>query len=102
MAERPNIEKALRLLLASDERKAAMEVLNWDASQVSRFLSGQNGIPIDKIDQVIGITGFVMVTPRYLEGLASMAETGVGCRCAREGGGECGFERRVKVPSRSV
>lgn len=102
MAERPNIEKALRLLLAGDERKAAMEVLNWDASQVSRFLSGQNGIPIDKIDQVIGLTGFVMVTPRYLEGLASMAETGVGCRCAREGGGECGFERRVKVLPRAA
>ncbi|WP_087688064.1 MULTISPECIES: DNA-binding protein [unclassified Pandoraea] len=102
MADRPNIEKALRLLLSGDERKAAMEVLNWDASQVSRFLSGQNGIPIDKLDQVIYLTGFVMVTPRYLEGLASMAETGVGCRCAREGGGECGFERRVKVLPRAA
>lgn len=102
MAERPNIERALRLLLSGDERKAAMEVLGWDASQLSRFLSGQNGIPIDKLDAVIGLTGFVMVTPRYLDALASMAETGVSCRCAREGGGECGFERRVKVVARAA
>ncbi|BET09411.1 DNA-binding protein [Pandoraea sputorum] len=102
MAERPNIEKSLRLLLTGDQRKEAMEALDWDNSQVSRFLSGQTGVLIDKLDAVVNLIGFVMVTPRYLEGLASMAETGVGCRCAREGGGECGFERRVKVMPRAA
>ncbi|GGX32628.1 hypothetical protein GCM10007242_44450 [Pigmentiphaga litoralis] len=88
---RPSIERALRHLLTNPSSKTdAREALGMDDSQVSRFLSGQAGIPIDKIDRAIQVAGMVLVRPDYLKALSHLADTGVNCACALAGGGNCG------------
>ena len=85
------IEQSVREAL-TDPRKRddVARAMNWDSSNVSRILSGQMGVTIDKIDALVSSLGYVLVTPRYLNALATMSEVGVHCQCAREGGGECG------------
>jgi len=34
--------------------------------------------------------GFVLVTRKYLDAVATLGEVGMHCHCAREGLGECG------------
>ena len=88
---KPSVEQALREALSNPKTKDSIAAeMEWDASNVSRFLSGQMGVPIHKLETIIKAIGYVMVTPRYLDNLAGMAETGVFCRCAREGLGNCG------------
>lgn len=88
---KPTIEQALREALSNPATKDDIAAeMGWDASNVSRFLSGQNGVPIGKLETIIKAIGYVMVTPKYLNALAAMSEVGVYCKCAREGGGECG------------
>ncbi len=74
-------------------KPAVMEALGWDDSQVSRFLSGQMGVTIDKIDAAIGVMSMVPVTRRYLNAIRELGKTGVACVCASEGRGECGWDR---------
>ncbi|WP_028498284.1 helix-turn-helix domain-containing protein [Microvirgula aerodenitrificans] len=85
------LEQAFRSALTSPrDKRAVADALSWDDSQVSRFLSGQQGIPIDKLDAAIQALGYVPVTPRYLDCLAYMGQIGASCQCARQGMGECG------------
>ena len=86
------IERVLRQHL-SQPGSDAQEAAGWDNSNVSRFLSGQQGVPIAKIDALVGAVGFVLVSRKYLDAVSTLGEVGMYCRCAREGGGECGADR---------
>lgn len=88
------IEQSLRAALTSPGRQQVIDAVGWDKSQVSRFLDGQTGITIDKIDALVGSVGFVLVSTRYLSAVAVMGEVGMHCECAREGRGECGSATR--------
>ena len=83
------IERVLRQTL-SQPGNAAAEAASWDASGVSRFLSGQQGVTISKIDAVIAACGYVLVSKKYFDAIGTLGEVGMNCRCAREGAGECG------------
>jgi hypothetical protein len=87
----PRIEQALRSALTSQGRHEVMETVGWDKSAVSRFLDGQQGVPIDKLDKLVGAVGFVLVTREYLDAIATLSRVGVNCECARAGQGECGI-----------
>ncbi|WP_250466082.1 MULTISPECIES: DNA-binding protein [unclassified Caballeronia] len=87
------IEPALRQSLHGPKRHEVQAALNWDDSQVSRFLSGGQGVVIDKLDTLVAAVGFVLVTRKYLDAMATLGEVGVHCECARQGHGEC---RRVQ------
>ena len=92
--QKPSMERAFRQALTDPSvRQAARERLGWDDSQVSRFLSGQTGLTIDKIDAAIEVLGMVVTTPRYMDFLAYGASIGANCHCARAGMGECGGRR---------
>lgn len=84
------IEQALREKLSSQGRHEVSRLIGWDDSQTSRFLSGQMGVVIDKLDALVGAAGFVLVTRRYLDAVSTLGEVGMHCECAREGLGECG------------
>ncbi|WP_374697306.1 helix-turn-helix domain-containing protein [Alcaligenes nematophilus] len=89
--QRPSMDRAFRQALTDPSLKAAAkERLGWDESQVSRFLSGQMGLTIDKIDQAIEVLGMVVTTPSYIDFLAYGARIGANCHCVRQGLGECG------------
>lgn len=88
------IERVLRKHLCQPGG-AAQEAVGWDAPAVSRFLSGQQGVPIGKIDALVAAAGYVLVSREYLEAIGILSEVGVHCRCAREGGGECGHVDRM-------
>ncbi|AXK61513.1 DNA-binding protein [Burkholderia sp. IDO3] len=88
---KPSIERAFREALTDPRARGPVaEALGWDESQVSRFLSGQLGIPIGKIDAGIAALELRCVSREYLDGLSTMSKVGVNCHCAREGFGECG------------
>lgn len=92
--QKPSMERAFRQALTDPSvRQAARSRLGWDESQVSRFLSGQTGLTIDKIDAAIEVLGMVVTTPRYMDFLAYGASIGANCHCARAGMGECGSRR---------
>ena len=63
-------------------------------STVSRVLSGQQGVPIGKIDALVNAAGFVLISRKYLEAIGTLGEVGMYCHCARAGGGECGPSRQ--------
>lgn len=83
------IERMLRQQL-SQPGNAVAEAAGWDASNTSRFLSGQQGVPIGKIDAVVQAAGYVLVSKTYLDAIGTLGLVGANCRCARAGGGECG------------
>lgn len=88
---KPSIERAFREALTDPRARGPIaESLGWDESQVSRFLSGQLGIPIGKIDAGLNALELRVVSREYLDGLSTMSKVGVNCHCAREGFGECG------------
>ena len=89
------IERALRQSL-SQPGGAVAEAAGWDGSNVSRVLSGQQGVPIGKLDAVVNAAGYVMVSRKYFDAFTIFGEVGMHCRCAREGGGECGPESRAR------
>ncbi|MBJ9673346.1 DNA-binding protein [Burkholderia gladioli] len=89
---RPNIEQALRAVLTGPERKRAAELIGWDASEVSRFLSGQRGVLIGEIDKAIDAAGYALVSRPYLDAVATLCKVGAACECARQGAGECGID----------
>ena len=86
------IERVLRQHL-SQPGSAAQDAAAWDGPSVSRFLSGQQGVPIGKIDSLVGACGFVLVSRKYLEAIGTLGEVGMHCHCARNGSGECGPNR---------
>ncbi len=89
--QKPSMERAFRQALSDPRtRGAARDRLEWDDSQVSRFLSGQMGLTIDKIDAAIDVLGMVVTTAGYMDFLAFGAKIGANCHCARAGMGECG------------
>ena len=93
-AQKPSMEQALRNALTNPKSCALVrERLGWDGSQVSKFLSGQMGVTIDKIDAAIEVLGMVVTTPGYMDFLAYGARIGANCHCARAGMGECGGMR---------
>lgn len=83
------VERVLRQALAQPG-SAVAAAAGWDASNVSRFLSGQQGVPIGKLDALMQAAGYVLVSRRFFDATGVMAEVGFHCRCAREGAGECG------------
>jgi len=87
---KPNIEQALREALTGSDRKRAAEQIGWDASEVSRFLSGQRGVLITEIDKAIDVAGFALVSRPYLDAISTLCKVGAACECARQGAGECG------------
>lgn len=90
----PSMERAFRQYLTDPRTKAmVMQALDWDDSQVSRFLSGSSGLTIDKLDAAIGVLHMVPVTRRYLNAIRELGKTGAACICASEGRGECGWDR---------
>ena len=89
-----HIEQALRANLTGVKRQEVAEDVGWDRSQVSRFLDGSQGVTIDKIDALVASAGFVLVSTRYLDAVATLSEVGVHCECARQGRGECGPGKR--------
>lgn len=92
--QKPSMEQAFRQALTHPELKTKVrDRLGWDDSQVSRFLSGQTGLPIDKIDAAISVLSLVVVTRRYLDAIRELGKTGAACVCASEGRGECGWDR---------
>jgi hypothetical protein len=83
------IEQTLRSALNGPKRHEVQREVGWDDSQVSRFLSGGQGVVIEKIDTLVAAVGFVLVTRKYLDAVATLGEVGMHCECARQGYGEC-------------
>lgn len=89
--QKPSMERAFRAALSDPATRAKVrDALGWDDSQVSRFLSGQMGLTIDKIDAAVGALDMIVTTRRYLDFLAYGAQVGTACYCARAGMGACG------------
>jgi len=84
------IEQAMRVALSGPQRQDVQRSIGWDNSQVSRFLNGDQGIVIDKLDALAAAVGYVLVTRKYLDAVATLGEVGMHCECARQGLGECG------------
>lgn len=92
MSIRPpsRIEQALRAALTGQTRHEVQKAVGWDDSQVSRFLSGSQGIVIDKIDTLLCAVKYVPVNREYLDAISTLGKVGMHCECARQGLGECG------------
>ena len=87
------IERVLRQQLSQPNSHTA-DAVGWDASSVSRFLSGGLGVTISKIDALVGASGYVLVSRKYFDAVGTLGEVGMNCQCARNGGGECGSAAR--------
>jgi len=85
VVRKPSMERAFREALVDPSVKAKVR----DAL-VSRFLSGQMGLTIDKIDAAIKVLSLVVSSERYMDYLAYGSQIGAACHCARAGMGECG------------
>lgn len=90
MRQPVRIEQALRAALSGPGRLDMQRSIGWDNSQVSRFLNGDQGVVIDKLDAMVASVGYVLVTRKYLDAVATLGEVGMHCECARQGMGECG------------
>ncbi|MGA4081132.1 DNA-binding protein [Ralstonia nicotianae] len=84
------IEHALRRTLSGPARMDVQQAMGWDKSAMSRFLHGEQGVAIDKLDTLVACCGYVLVTRKYLDAVATLGEVGMFCECARQGAGECG------------
>lgn len=90
--QRPSMERSFRQALTDPQtREDVKAAVGWDDSQVSRFLSGQSGLTIDKLDAAISALSLRIVTKRYLDAMGVLCVTGANCHCAREGLGNCGM-----------
>ncbi|MPV86892.1 DNA-binding protein [Cardiobacteriales bacterium ML27] len=81
-----------RRLTDANTRHAIMAALGWDGSNVSRFLAGQAGIPLDKLDAAIQSVGYVPVERQYLSAMQTFCVVGSQCECALAGQGACGID----------
>lgn len=84
------IEQLLRAALTGPERHNVKQAAGWDDSNISRILSGQQGITIERLETVFDAVGISLVTRKYLDAMATMCQVGANCECARNGQGECG------------
>lgn len=84
------IEHALRRALSGPARQDVQKAVGWDNSALSRFLNGDQGVTIEKLDVLVRSVGYVMVTSKYLDAVATLGEVGMFCECARQGLGDCG------------
>ncbi|QRQ89128.1 hypothetical protein [Cupriavidus oxalaticus] len=84
------IEQTLREALTGPGRVDVQRAIGWDDSNISRFLSGNQGVVIDKLDAMVSAVGYVLITRKYLDAVTTLGEVGMHCECAREGLGECG------------
>jgi transcriptional regulator with XRE-family HTH domain len=84
-------ESILRSALRNGENQAAvLEQTGWDATMVSKVLSGGAGITIDKLNAVMRALGLTITTVEYMDYLARGNVIGSNCHCARMNMGECG------------
>ena len=91
------LQTAVREALTNPKTKNSVkEALCWDDSTVTRFLSGQAGVTIEKVDLLLSAVGYVPVSARYLDALGTMSEVGTHCKCARQGLGECRMPPKSK------
>ncbi|MBV2180914.1 MAG: DNA-binding protein [Castellaniella sp.] len=89
--KKPSMEHAFRAALTDNELSSEIcKRVGWDSTQVSRFLSGQMGLTIGKLDSAIEALGMVVASREYMDFLAYGAKVGASCECARSGAGECG------------
>ncbi len=89
--KKPSMGQAFRRAMAEPQTRAILQdALGWDDSQVSRFVSGQSGLTIDKIDAAIEALSLVVTSRRYMDYLAYGSQIGAACHCARAGMGACG------------
>ena len=92
---RITVKKALRDALSDKQRREAIATAaGWkDASSAaSRVLSDQQGLPLEKIDEILLAAGLTVVTPRYLDWLGQGSIIGAHCWCARNSMGACGTD----------
>ncbi|NYT76538.1 DNA-binding protein [Alcaligenaceae bacterium] len=90
---RVTAEKVLRDALSDKKRRDSIALAaGWkDASSAaSRVLSGQQGLPLDRLDDILTEAGLTIVTPSYLDWLAKGAIIGAHCWCERNSMGTCG------------
>ncbi|GGX30415.1 DNA-binding protein [Pigmentiphaga litoralis] len=91
VVRKPSMERAFREALVDPATRAKVrDALAWDDSQVSRFMSGQMGLTIDKIDAAMAVLSLVVSSKQYMDFLAYGSQIGAACHCARAGMGECG------------
>lgn len=89
--KKPSMEAAFRAALTDASLSADIcKRVGWDSTQVSRFLSGQMGLTIGKMDAAIEALGMIVASREYMDFLAYGARVGAACECARSGYGECG------------
>lgn len=92
--QRIDIAAAIRRKLTdSQQRQQMIDVLDWSNSDVSRFLSGNQGIPLDKLDVLIKAVGYVAVENNYLSAVQTLCVVGSQCQCALQGRGACGINQ---------
>ena len=92
---RITVKKVLRDALADKERRDDIaRAAGWkDASSAaSRVLSDQQGLSLDKLDDILAAAGLTVVTPSYLDWLARGAIIGAHCWCERNSMGTCGID----------
>lgn len=82
-----------RKLTDSQQRQQIIDVLGWSNSDVSRFLAGNQGIPLDKLDALITAIGYVPVESHYLSAVQTLCVVGSQCECALSGRGACGINQ---------
>lgn len=83
-----------RALTDSSKRAEIIAKLNWSNSDVSRFLAGNQGIPLDKLDALVLAIGYVPVESHYLSAVQTLCVVGSQCECALQGRGACGFDKQ--------
>lgn len=84
------IEQLVRDLFSSARRDDAKKALGWDDTQVSRFLSGAQGIPLCKLDILMKEADLAITSRKYFDAVTTLGAVGMNCECARQGLGECG------------
>ena len=54
--------EVVRRKLPGPSRQDVQQTMGWDKGAMSRFLSGEQGVLIDKLDTLVGVCGYVLVT----------------------------------------
>lgn len=84
-------ESILRASLRNPDKQAGvLEHTGWDSTMLSKVISGQNGITIDKLNAVMTSLGLTITSVAYMDYLAEGNVIGSNCKCARVNMGECG------------
>jgi transcriptional regulator with XRE-family HTH domain len=85
------IETQLRAALSDARRRdQVLAATEWDRSMISKVMSGDTGITIDKLDALCAVLGLSMVSTEYLDYLARGNAIGANCCRTRASRGQCG------------